>query len=80
MISKLFKKKKNNVNNDDEFTAEAMARISEDVKSSDFILMKRDVKDTSSMKLELQRISAEEKSPFLTQDFCLAILLVVLVL
>ena len=44
MISKLFKKKKNIVNNDDEFTAEAMARISESVKSDDFTFMKRDVK------------------------------------
>lgn len=44
MIGKLFKKKKNSVNNDDEFTAEAMARTSEVMKSNDLTFMKRDVK------------------------------------
>ena len=44
MIGKLFKKKKDSVNNDDEFTAKAMARTSEVMKSNNFTFMKRDVK------------------------------------
>ena len=44
MFSKLFKKKKNDINNDDGFTAEAMARTSEIMKSNDLTFMKRDVK------------------------------------
>lgn len=44
MLGKLFKRKKDSVNNDDEFTAEAMARTSEVMKSNDLTFMKRDVK------------------------------------
>lgn len=70
MLGKLFKKKKNNVNNDDEFTAEAMARISEDVKSNDFTLMKRDVKRYIEDKIRTSANTGRRKTSVSFTGYC----------